>query len=77
MKRFPSNLSANDLRTYRRWTGGLYLSYLAVIVVAIALTLTHRPADELKASNEIQLARLKASSGSLDDPAAIRPTAKP
>ena len=77
MKRFPSNLSANDLRTYRRWTGGLYLSYLVVIVVAIVLTLTNRPADELKASNEIQLARLKASSRPFADPAAIRPAAKP
>ena len=23
-----------DLRTYRRWTGGLYLSYLAAIIAA-------------------------------------------
>jgi hypothetical protein len=77
MKRFPSNLSANDQRTYRRWTGGLYLSYLVVIVVAIVLTLTNRPANELNASNEIQLARLKASSGPFADPAATRPGAKP
>jgi hypothetical protein len=26
MKRLPSNLSADDLRTCRRWTGGLYQS---------------------------------------------------
>ena len=35
MKQFPSNLSADDLRTHRRWTGGLYMSYLAAILVAI------------------------------------------
>ena len=50
MKRLPSNLSADDLRTYRRWTGGLYLSYLAAILVAIVLTLTNRPASELSAA---------------------------
>ena len=74
MKRFPSNLSANDIRTYRRWTGGLYLSYFAVIIVAIALTFTNRPANELKASNEIQMARTSAS---IDGPAVARPVAKP
>jgi hypothetical protein len=77
MKRFPGNLSANDLRTYRRWTGGLYLSYLAAIIVAVALTFTNRPANELKASNEIQMARLKGSSPSIDVPAAARPVVKP
>ena len=77
MQRFPSELSANDLRTYRRWTGGLYLSYLAAIIVAVALTFAHRPASELKASNETQMARLKASSASIDGPAATRPVAKP
>ena len=74
MKRFPSKLSAGDLRTYRRWTSSLYLSYLAAIIVAIALTFTNRPANELKASNEIQIARTSAS---LDIPAASRPVAKP
>jgi hypothetical protein len=77
MKRFPSKLSADDLRTYRRRTGGLYLSYLAAIIVAVALTFAHRPASELKASNETQMARLKASSASIDGPAATRPVAKP
>jgi hypothetical protein len=77
MKRLPSNLSADDLRTYRRWTGGLYLSYLAAILVAIVLTLTNRPASELRASNEIQMARLKGSSASIDTPAAAMPAAKP
>ena len=70
MKRFPSKLSADDLRTYRRRTGGLYLSYLAAIIVAVALTFTNWPASELKASNEIQMARLKGSSASIDGPAA-------
>jgi hypothetical protein len=77
MKRLPSNLSADDVRTYRRWTGGLYLSYLAAIIVAVALTFANRPASELKASNEIQMARLKGSPASIDSPAAARPVAKP
>jgi hypothetical protein len=77
MKRFPSKLSANDLRTYRRRTGGLYLSYLASIIVAVAITFASRPGSELKASNDTQMARLKASSASIDSPAATRPAAKP
>lgn len=77
MKRFPSKLSADDLRTYRRRTGGLYLSYLAAIIVAVALTFANWPASELKASNEIQMARLKGSSASIDGPAPTRPVAKP
>ncbi|UPJ53565.1 hypothetical protein IVB30_21005 [Bradyrhizobium sp. 200] len=77
MKPLPSNLSADDLRTYRWRTRGLYLSYLAAIIVAIALTITNRPASELRASNEIQMARLKGSSVSIDVPAAGRPFAKP
>jgi hypothetical protein len=77
MKRLPSNLSADDLRTYRRWTGGLYLSYLAAIIVAVALTFTNRPATELRASNEMQMARLKGSSASINIPAAAKPVAKP
>jgi hypothetical protein len=74
MKRFPSNLSANDLRTYRRRTGGLYLSYLTAIIIAVALVYTNKPASELKASNEIQIARTSAS---LDISAAARPVVKP
>jgi hypothetical protein len=77
MKPLPSNLSADDLRTYRRRTGGLYLSYLAAIIVAVGLTFTNRPASDLRASNEIQMARLKGSSTSIDGPAAARPVAKP
>jgi hypothetical protein len=77
MKRLPSNLSADDLRIYRRWTGGLYLSYLAAIIVAIALTFANRPATELRASNEIRMARLNGSSTSIDGPAAAKPVTKP
>jgi hypothetical protein len=77
MKQLPSNLSADDLRTYRRWTSGLYLSYLAAIIVAIALTFTNRPASDLRASNEIQMARLKGSPASMNVPAAARPVTRP
>jgi hypothetical protein len=77
MKPLPSNLSADDLRTYRRWTGSLYLSYLAAIIVAVALTFANRPVSELKASKEIQMARLKGSSASIDGPAVAKPVAKP
>ena len=77
MKPLPSYLSADDLRTYRRRTGGLYLSYLAAIIVAVTLTFTNRPASDLRASNEIQMARLKGSSASIDTPAAAMPAAKP
>ena len=77
MKQFPSNLSADDLRTHRRWTGGLYMSYLAAILVAIFITLTNRPAGEFTASNEIQMVRLKGSSASINAVAAAMPAAKP
>jgi hypothetical protein len=77
MKQLPSNLSTDDQRTYRRWTSGLCLSYLAAIIVAIVLTFTNRPASDLRASNEIQMARLKGSSASIDVPATARPVAKP
>ena len=77
MKPLPSNLNADDLRAYRWRTGGLYLSYLAAIIVAVGLTFTNRPASDLRASNEIQMARLKGSSASIDVPPAVRPVAKP
>jgi len=77
MKPLPGNLNADDLRTYRRQTGGLYLSYLAAIIVAVGVTFTNRPASDLRASNEIQMARLKGSSASIDVPAAAKPVAKP
>jgi hypothetical protein len=57
MKPLPGTLNADDLRTYRRQTGGLYLCYLVAIIVAVGLTFTNRPAGDLRASNEIQMAR--------------------
>lgn len=66
MKRFPSNLSEEDLRTYRRWTRGFYLSYLAAISVAIALTFLKGPSSELTASTDTQIARQKGPSASID-----------
>ena len=77
MKRIPNHLSADDLRTYRRWTSGLYLSYLAAIIVAIALTFANRPASDLRASNEIHMARLKGSPASTDVPAAAKAVTRP
>ena len=38
MKRYPSNLSPEDRRTYRRWTGGLFLAYFVAVIVAIGVT---------------------------------------
>jgi hypothetical protein len=73
-QQFPSNLSTDDLRTYRRWTAGLYLSYLAAIIVAVGLTLTSGPVRDLRASNEIQMARLK---GGPDVPAAAKHVTRP
>jgi hypothetical protein len=77
MKRFPSNLSEEDLRTYRRWTRGVYLSYLAAVIVAVAVTFLRAPAVDLRASNEIQIARMKAPSASIDASAPTRSAAKP
>ena len=59
MKPFPSNLSLEDRRTYRRWVGGMFLSYLVAVTVAIGITLTNGPASDLKASNETQVAHQK------------------
>jgi hypothetical protein len=74
-QQFPSNLSTDDLRIYRRWTAGLYLSYLAAIIVAVGLTLTSSgPVRDLRASNDIQMARLK---GGPDVPAAAKHVTRP
>jgi hypothetical protein len=64
MKRYSSNLSPEDRRTYRRWTGGLFLSYLIAVIVAISITSMNRPATDLRTSNDAQMARLKAASES-------------
>ena len=75
-QQFPSKLSADDLRTYRRWTGGLYLTYLAAIIVAIGLVLTNGPARDLRASNETQMARLKGGPASIDIPTTAKTVTK-
>lgn len=62
MKRhFPSNVSPEDLRAYRRWTRGLYLSYFAVVVVALGLSFVNRPAGDMVASRDAQFALSKQS----------------
>ena len=60
-RNLPSNLSPEDLRVYRRWTRGLYLSYFAVVVVALSLTFVNRPAGDMVASRDAQLALSKQS----------------
>lgn len=59
-----SKLSPEDLRAYRRCTSGLYLSYF-VVVVALGLTFVNRPAGELAASKDAQLALNKQSDGNV------------
>lgn len=62
MKRhFPSNVSPEDLRAYRRWTRGLYLSYFAAVVVALGLSFINRPAGDMVASRDAQFALSKQS----------------
>ena len=77
MKRYPSNLSEEDLRTYRRWTRGVYLSYLAAVIVAFAFTFLKGPASDLAASTDTQLTLQKSPSASIDLPKATIATAKP
>lgn len=60
-----SKLSPEDLRAYRRCTSGLYLSYFVVVVVALGLTFVNRPAGELAASKDAQLALNKQSDGNV------------
>ena len=77
MKRIPSNLSEEDLRTYRRWTRGVYLSYLIAIIIAVAVTFLRGPAADLRASNETQMARLKGTPASIDAVSAASVAARP
>lgn len=70
MKRFPDNLSAEDHRTYRRWTRGLFLFYSAAIAVAMGGTFINRPASELRASNETRTAGLKVTGSTATSPVA-------
>jgi len=58
------NLSAEDRRTYRRTVRGLFLFYSVAIVIAVAVNFMNRPASDLRASNETQTARVKATTES-------------
>ena len=58
-RNLPSNLSPEDLRVYRRWTRGLYLSYFTVVVVALGLTFVNRPEADPTASKDAQFAHNK------------------
>ncbi|CAN7144026.1 hypothetical protein LJR220_000009 [Bradyrhizobium sp. LjRoot220] len=73
MKPFPNNPSEEDRRTYRRWTGGLFLVYLVAVTVAVGVTFMGRSSGDLRASNEQQMARLKSVPGTM----AIAPSARP
>jgi hypothetical protein len=63
--RFQDNLSVEDQLTYRRWVRGLFVFYSFAIAVVIVLGFMSKPADDQKASNEIQIARLKAKPESI------------
>ena len=69
--RFSNNLSDEDRRTYRRRVRGLFLFYVGAIGVAIGITSINRPASELRASNETQTDRLKATTGSVSSTARL------
>ena len=62
MTRFPDHLSPEDRRISRCWAAGLYLSYAVAIAIAIGVTFFNRPAADLRAGNETQMARLKPAS---------------
>ena len=64
MLRNLDNLSAEDRRTYRRTVRGLFLFYSVAIVIAVAVNFMNRPASDLRASNETQTARVKATTES-------------
>jgi hypothetical protein len=62
-KAFPSNLSLDDRRMYRRWTGGLFASYLTAIIFAVGITYFNF--NKLSADPSTpQMARLKPASAS-------------
>lgn len=63
MNRFPSNLNREDRRTYRRWTGGLFLSYAVAVTIAVGITFLNKPSVDLRAESETRIARLKPASG--------------
>lgn len=74
MKRhFPSNLSPDDLRAYRRWTRGLYLSYFTVVVVALCLTFVNRPTGDMVASRDTQLSKQSIANSNISNRHAANP----
>jgi hypothetical protein len=74
MKRhFPSNLSPDDLRAYRRWTRGLYLSYFAVVIVALGLTFANRPTGDMVASRDAQLSKQSIANSNVSNRHAANP----
>jgi hypothetical protein len=73
MKPFPDNLSPEDRRAYRRWTVGMFLSYLVAVVVTIGIIFMNRPASDLRASNETQFARSNGPTASMEVSPAARP----
>ncbi len=56
----PDNLSAEDQRIYRNWTGGLFVFYAAAVVLAIGVTYLTAPAADPATT---QMARLKPATG--------------
>jgi hypothetical protein len=68
-----SKLRPEDLRVYRRWTRALYLSYFAVVVVALGLTFVNRPAADHAASKDAQFALNKQSDGNVLDRHGAKP----
>ena len=64
VNRYPNNLSQEDRKTYRRWLGGLFLSYGVVIAVAIGMIYFNQPSSDLRAGSETRMAGLKSTSNS-------------
>lgn len=76
VNRYPNNLSQEDRKTYRRWMGGLFLSYGFVIAIAIGMIYFNQPSGDLRAANETRMAGLKSTSTSAANatsPTSIRP----
>jgi hypothetical protein len=65
MTQYPDDLSAEDRCIYRRWVRGLFVFYFVAIVTALGISFVNRPADDLRASNETQIARIKAKTESI------------
>lgn len=46
-REFSSNLSPEEFKRFRRWTCGLYLFYVAAVVVTVGLNIAERPRREI------------------------------